>query len=630
MNEFNESTMTRTEEKALNALLREACGRSTPPDLTDEILARLADRTRGSRETEVFDAASSPSAAAQPRKAASSAIAWTVAVVATLAASLLVAVSFWTSPDPAGRPESVASNSDVGDRDPLSPDDQLASDSPAGPSAEKIAESSATPPPGVPLVAESSDSVPQAASEPIEFKGPETVGESEPVELVSRQVTADLQAYWNGVGIAPIGEAPADEVAQRLSMAIGLELPANAIKDPESIQQQLLREGAAEAVATRWLQLVTDGGLSRMDGNSRSGLVAEVAESFRSRRSLDSLIVGWLSGEQANGPAFLNAMSQRDSHHGARKLASLTMNVDLRCVRCHDAQIESSGEQADYWSFVALLGGRSKKDNPLFYTAVDGREQLAQPGINTRWLAADSSIATIQQWSSSLDGSPQLARGVVNSLWTLVHGQSLTSRAVDAVTAPHHDALSELQRRLTDDLVQSQFDSGRTLALIIASPATRQRVPDALLPQNALVASQEQIDVAMDSVNAFAARLPGQQNLGRKQRIRIAMQRMGGGFDSVGSPVLAQPNAPLNPKEERRSPAAKLRVEADVDFPDRADGLPVQWLSSIEDRQNQVDHLAYLSGLTNVPEGLRPAISAMQKEADWNLALHRVWWLLRP
>ena len=172
-----------------------------------------------------------------------------------------------------------------------------------------------------------------------------------------------------------------------------------------------------------------------------------------------------------------------------RRLAALTMNVDLRCTRCHDSHIELDGRQEDYWSFNAFLrrgvklgpqgqltiDATAKSLGPLFYEVSDGRQAIAEPAIPSAWMKipSDQPIGGVGDWAQKLNGSPELARGVVNSLWQLVHGQPLRGRVIDPISAPHNESLDRLEEELVQDLRGSRFDVARTLALIIASPATR-------------------------------------------------------------------------------------------------------------------------------------------------------------
>lgn len=227
-----------------------------------------------------------------------------------------------------------------------------------------------------------------------------------------------------------------------------------------------------------------------------------------------------------------------------------------------------------------------------------------------------------------------MARGAVNSLWLLVHGQPLQGRVVDPITAPKHEALDRIERQLVQDLIDSRFDVARTLSLIVASPATGLEVPAPLLPENALVSSEQDKRKALEAVNAFAAALPRRAELPTGERLDQAMRAMGGKLDQDGRPFVAQiQGSDANPPEAR--PAERLDASNKplaADFPVRAESLPVQWLNLIEDPQEQVDHLGYLAGMDPLPEKLKSVIARMQEDDQLSreLMLNRVWWLVRP
>jgi hypothetical protein len=236
-----------------------------------------------------------------------------------------------------------------------------------------------------------------------------------------------------------------------------------------------------------------------------------------------------------------------------------------------------------------------------------------------------------------------LSRGVVNSLWQLVHGQPLRGRLVDPVTAPQNETLDHLEEYLAEDLIQSRFDVARTLALIITSPATRCGVPEPLRPENALVADESEIREALKAVDAFAAALPPRAAQPMARRLEVAMRAIGAKSElkPQGTPIVAQLNPDSLPggtkprpkaTPTKATPTKPTPTQAlSADFPGRADTLPVQWLERIDDEKSQVNHLGYLAGRKELPDGVLQAAELMRDaEVPNELLLHRVWWLLRP
>ena len=227
--------------------------------------------------------------------------------------------------------------------------------------------------------------------------------------------------------------------------------------------------------------------------------------------------------------------------------------------------------------------------------------------------------------------SPELAHGVVNSLWKLVHGRPLQGGVVDTISAPHHESLDQMEAGLAEDLLQSNFDIARTLALVIHSPAARRSVPQPLRGDNALLASDADLRSARNVVNAFAGALPMRSKPSMKQRIDLAMRSTGGAIQSIrnNNSINAQADGSDSPGKSRPTERSD---DSDSGFPTTATDLPVQWLASVEGYQNRVDHLGYLAGFNGVSKEVRQAADAMRQaeQIDETLALQRVWWLLSP
>ena len=233
----------------------------------------------------------------------------------------------------------------------------------------------------------------------------------------------------------------------------------------------------------------------------------------------------------------------------------------------------------------------------------------------------------LTDWSDTLIGSEALAGGIVNSLWELVHGQPLRGSVVDPFAAPYDEALDKLYANLVEDLRRSGFDVGRTLALILGSSAAKRQVPASLKPENAFVSDRSRVDDARNSVHAFAAAMPHRQSLSIDRRLDQAKRAIGASLDQNGRPFVAQLGSPvgtMRPKVE-----AGRNALAD-DFPSPSETLPVQWLRRIEDLDRQVEHVAFLAGMSDVPDSVLGVARRMQAADGDGTALHRVWWMVRP
>lgn len=625
------------ELRALDALLEEVHGKVTPPDLSDDILAQLGSFVEPADVPSAIVCQPSKGNLAERPGARRRETMIALSVIVAMAASLLLVVVLRRTEDAVNLDNQIATN----EVEPRPADQEglrdFAIDRVESGDGE---DASDQPPRGIPLVVGTTSDPAPVASDVVKF-APQTPSANVASTLVAANVGSDMEKYWQAIGVEPSAEAAADEISQRLKSQLGVELPAESLTSPDLIQQQLQNPETARAIAHRWLNDLTQGGLRRIDPSAREGLIDRIAASIQSTTSLDRLLANLAGGDDEATSAFYEAFSAGGEHQRVRRLAQLTMNVDLRCMQCHDSFIEGNGSQQDYWSFAAFFRDalQRKQDRwvrrpadapagPVYYALPDGRQKLAEPMVPGEWLSQRQPITTLGQWSGALVGSEQLARGIVNSLWRLVHDQPLSSRAFDVVTAPHHDALDRLEQRLTDDLVASQFDIGRTLALIIASPAARRAVPESLLPENAFAASDEQLQAAHAQVGAFAAAAPPRNRLSLNGRIDIAMQRIGRNLDSLDSPVLAQGAGSAGDRPAQSLPRL---VEKGGDFPSKASGLPAQWLSMIDSKQEQVEHLAYLAGMSNPPATLwETAMDLQRADEDWQLTLQRVWWLVRP
>ena len=650
---MSEEKLTPVEEQAIDALLDEMLGKVESPDLSQKILFRLHETPA---EVKTFVPRKEPIAeigenrSKMPVKAV-------FAVIATLAAMFAAAVALQPVHDlPKGKALIAGNDSASGESgaraadalenlagNPIDHDGAVEEVKPESPKRQ--------PPRGVPLVVESrppKDPQPSLSESTPPDLGPRSFATLEAVELVSEKVDEELRDYWDAVGIETSADASRQDVASRLRAVLGTEISPEAIFDAERLQTDLSRPQVARSVARRWLMQITGGGIQRIKPEARDGLINEVTTNFQSKRKFDKTLSAWIDGTSKNSLAFYSAVSAGPKHLGGHdamthRVAALTMNVDLRCTRCHDSLIKGNGTQQDYWSFAAFLrrgvkrtaeGGlevdpSSKAVQPLFYDLPDGRQRVAEPAVAQQWMKspADQPIEKVSQWARQMVGSPELARGVVNSLWQLVHGQPLQGRIVDPISAPHNEALDRLEEKLTQDLLDSQFDVARTLALIIAAPATRRAVPKPLQPENAWVSSDVEYRKAMNAVDAFAASLPSGVNQSLNQRVDESLRAIGAKIDLNGRPFVAQVGAASDGETDKGMPASTLSS----DFPARANSLPVQWLKLIEDEQSRIDHLGYLAGMSDLPPNISGAVDAMHAaKLDSNLLLHRVWWMIKP
>ena len=659
------------EERAFDAWLAETVGGLEAPDLSAEILQRLPGESGCSPASDPSEPGRgseprrSPVAGApeldSPRRPSSTPANSTsdnrgrvrvaIAVLASLAAAILIFLSLFREPPgpQVGPQEFAAGGGDAGAERSADGSRDIPGDRPAadGPDRSQLAEVPADrsePPRGISLLKDH-DSASDGGRAPAASAGLEPqrpARQREQIHLVSQRVSSDLEAYWRTIGVTPAEPKSADATATALRRRLGVELAPETLAGAEGIRVALAQPANAWAVARGWLRQITEGGLDALTPERRRMLVEPLAASVSGRLRFDSLLAYWLSVPGEPSTAWYTAMAHGGRSDLVRRTAALTMNVDLRCTRCHDAYIEGNGRQRDYWNFHALLRRKVGSDGGVwklaadrrdigetFFDLPDGRRQVAEPAVAEDWLDRPdaTSLESVAAWAEHLLGSEQLATGVVNSLWELVYGRPLRGRVVDTVSAPYDDTLDQLEQRLAEDLIASGFDIGRTLSLIIASPATDRSVPESFLENGRFAADEQAVQAAW----AFAAATQPRKRLGLGQRLDLVMRSVGGDLGQVdpGRSVLAQ--ATGSGEESRAAGGVDGGVEAPSDYPIHAETLPVQWLGSIDDLDAQVEHLAYLSGQTAVPSRILEAARAMEEAGvKRELLLRRVWWLLRP
>ncbi len=692
------------EDPMIDSLLAEVFGKSTPPDLSSTIMRRLHESPIVTRPTGVSQRASgmrgplgesSQGTATVAAKKQSNWMTQAVLAVVALAASLGMVIVAWNIYQPktldyssvanakkpaelAPKKTSVAQSLPVEATESPIQSPRPNRTEPRG-TEPRGTEPRGTEPRGITIARDNANlnpvDVEADAVPPLVQRNPRDVPA---VQLVSSQASKGLASYWNAVGVQPSATATGEDIRARLKARLQVDLEPtwfalgkNSIVESATaeIESALRSDINASRVARAWLDQITSGSIQQLPEDDRQLLVTELTVAFQGKQSLDTLISSWLRGDSAGASAWYAAATQGGEYAMVHRLASLTMNVDLRCTRCHDALIESDGRQHDYWSFAAVLrrdlardeNGRwsvldeqsnTKKPSKVFYERPDGRQTIAEPKVPSSWLVRAASnapdanapdaasgsqqeVKTVRQWSEAIVGSRSLAHGVVNSLWRLVHDRPLRGVVADASSPPLDDALVQLEELLVDDLVASNFDASRLLAIILSSPATSRSIPEMLVRQDAWALDAGNVRLAEQAVEAFAATAPSPKLLPLKKRFDISMRSIGAtlkGMDSTNT-VLAQPLGQETSGQETSGKEKQPRESSTMasGFPDHADGLPVQWLASIASFDSQVKHVGYLAAAEQLPPGVVAVAQAMQKaNVAPELTLHRVWWLLQP
>lgn len=618
------------ESVALDAWLDEILAHKTPPELTDSILERWHNEP-----TLNVDRASKPTTSPSSRNGKTSQGRWLVAAIAIAASLLLMFASWQFRPgNGAGRPGSGGNSTVKGDGLIASKPSELLS------------------PPTVPDETPSELNVPKRKQKGVVLRlrsiddgdgmtdprsrEAETMlqadrgGPLPKLSLVSKQIENHLRDYWNAADTPPTPEAAMEETAARLSIRLGVEVPGESLASPDTVQEWLRENDVAQAIARAWLSNVTSRHFDQLGKESQQLLLREVSQRVAESEPLDDLIANWVGGDDAISQTFMTALgpSGTSPTHPARiaNLASLTLSVDLQCTRCHDSLVDTQPSQQEYWNFAAVFAADNPNGQPLFFELPDRRQRAAIPMLAERWTknptepTQDQIVRSRSEFASVLRGSPALARGIVNSLWKIVHGRPLRGHVSHPMSAPMTAELAQIEQDLVDDLVRSDFDIRRTLATILTSPTTRRSVPESVRDVWAADASD-----AHQKAIVFAGSLPSEKPLGRAAKLDQTLRAVGAKLEASDRELLAQWGG------ESTSPSVGgSSASLAWDFPDRADGPPVQWLASIESLQGRIEHLSYLAGHTGVPAMISRSVDAMQNaELDEATLLHRVWWLLQ-
>lgn len=459
--------------------------------------------------------------------------------------------------------------------------------------------------------------------------------------------TETAQRYWRDLGVTPTPAAPADQVAARLKARLGVELPTEALSDPERLRNELANEKTAREIAKRWLAVTANAGVGQVDRPENAPLIGRLAQGVAGQSRWDTTLVSLIDGSGPHADRWYETIGRGGTEAIAKRLAGISMNADVRCIKCHDSMIGRAGTQDDYWSFVALVRNVFERtedrwvirDTPkaiqTFFELPDGRQRLASPKISRHLLETADEIDNFERWTATLRDSGALASSMVDSLWQLVHGRKLKPSPVDAFAPPINQNLQRLHRQLAEDLAASGFDVARTLALIIASPMANRSVPEALRGSNVLTAAESDRSEALERVAAFAASVQP-PNSSQKDRVDLVMRRIGGQLQSddqdtvLAQPVFNPPSLKPSGSAGNRGQALSFSEQLGVDFPSDNAPLPVSWLRSIDHFDQQVQHLAYLSGRERVTPEIEAIAKRLKDAGSTQSALSRLWWILRP
>jgi hypothetical protein len=638
--------------------------RSRPPDLSQQILARLAECSQPA-DSQTHHTAANPArtaaavAAHTPPAASTSALTRMVSLLVAVAASILGVMWLAGDDQPAADEKPIAANLDTNRGvDPANPNTETSA-TPNGPDqwVARVPASTTEADGGKPIEKPIRGKVldpPRLADsqtvEPREQSAPRRAASSPdrllPIGDALAVTRRTAEQYWRDLNLTPTPAASPDEMLARLKRRLGVELSAEALSDPSRLQSELTRGETPRQIAKRWLAVTADAGIAQVDRPENAPLIGRLARGLSGQARWDATLVSLIDGTGEHADKWYETIGRGGAEAIAQRLAGISMNADVRCIRCHDSMIGRTGTQDDYWSFVALVRNvvqrsddrwiinRQPKSIQTFFELPDGRQRLAVPKVSEHLLESGQEIDAFDTWAATLPGSDALASGMVDSLWQLVHGRTLKPSPVDAFAPPINENLDRLHAQLAEDLTASGFDVARTLALIIASPMSNRSVPEALRGNNVVTVGERERREALDLVAAFAASVQPPRS-SQQERLELAMRRIGGSLQPGDQgAILAQPiynTPPLKPKSPGSQRSGVDFGEAlGVDFPGNDAPLPVSWLRSIDDYDQQVQHLVYLSGHQRVTPEIRKIAERLKESGSTESALSRLWWILRP
>lgn len=684
-------------DPALDVLLHESIGGPRPPDMKREILSRL--RETAQQQT----SAPPPVVRAESTGNESNALRYALMTFAVAVSIFIVAILVQRQrsvgvgkpgssdiADSNSKSPSIA-KSGVGARSATDPDARsLAKDMPVDRRSMDDDASDSDSDPDISSTAASEGTKPRTLSSSSDGGEPTSTGPGDGVLLsdllqemspavyeirdgqaVSSDIESTLVGYWSSLGVSPTTPLSDAELADTIRQRLGVTFETDQINDPSVVRRQITVPINASELSRRFLQHLTNQDLGTVSNDRNAGLRELVADCFEGQSRLDSVLSELVSGMHPASSQWYTSMSHGGRHGMVQRIASLAMNQDIRCFRCHDGYIDARGRQSDYWSFAGMMfqdlqqesqtgrwqiassvgsadGTNATSGQPIapagdvFYDAIDGRRVAVKAGVPVAWLDGGAHLvqdsesiakSTVSTWAPTLRGSRALAGGLVNVIWRMVHDRPLTQSVADVNAAPRDAKLDDLHTTLADDLVASNFDIARTLALVITSPVTRRSVAD---PYKIEAAGQMVDAETQQAFMAFAAAKPVFRRRSIADRLDTILATSGSTLSVLkdGGALLAQPlvneagPTSSTPQESLRDAGERIEIQ---DFPIVQSDLPVAWLASVKDPQSRLGHVCFMAGRTSIPNVVTEANSAMEEAGvEEPLRLSRVWWMVRP
>lgn len=503
--------------------------------------------------------------------------------------------------------------------------------------------------------------------------------------LESQQIVAQidnrLANLWQGLSITPSERLDHAERAQRISLVLTGRPAINSDSDLE----QLISEATdslpfAQKWADQFVALWLANSRLPKDDARLQAIKKHFASSIYNGRPwntapselLGGTIASGSSGQDTVTSAFISALAGNGNHRMVTAIGSGFLDVNLSCVRCHDASSPASAidqpaaarssvqlaeRQSVYWSLTAMLQGIDVRTGaegtrvavdrqaellaagkPLiaYYDLLDGRLQVAEPllpdGQTWQSMSATAGVPrqALAEW---LGQAPAADEATVNQVWEMVFGQPLVSHVPWQVASPAEEQVQtqqaqiqrgELQQLLAQQYLAHGHDLKQLVGWIVRSDALRRQTTQ---PNRAqwLAASAEQLQQWQLAQANFATgpRPISSTADSSLEKTLLAVlkwreQPESGTVETTLAQPAPSPQSSANPPRPSASEAKQTETTIhQLDFPPASDIALVEHLlaSPRLSWENCVEHVA---GLT--PHRLRS--SRIQSLADELLRHH--------
>jgi hypothetical protein len=590
------------DDQAFDVLIEEAVGGRAPVDVTESVLRALQERpqspslamtgrSRGSRD--------------HLRRKNSSRLRYAALAVAACG---MIVLGFWANREkkPANGGQAIASSSetfrDPSTSIPIAPRETNTVDQIT--KTDQAKRPRALPKP-IEFATDTDESFPDA----MKIQSDPTVTPTPPLRpltSVSKQLGQSVETYWRSIDVQPTMEADADAWRDRWAQAIGVSRESTRTVYPEQLEdvvRWISQPETASKFADQWLKTIFGKSLTDVSLEARATMRSQISDSITGKNKLSNVVQDWMADPEH---PFIATDGQivGDQKVCVKRVATLALAADLRCSGCHDGLVDRRISQADHWSIASVIANTGKD---VFYETIDGRRRLAEKKMP----AAFSNV------------SRSLAAGTIQTLWATAFKRPPSGSVVD------DPALQSLRTTLIDDLLSSEFNLSRTIALMITSPAGRRTVPE--IYQDGSWATSDR-STAERQIDAFAAAPPIAPPSDIGQRTAFNLQSIGRKLDrSEDRSLLAQIEVQTTKESSAVFDSARSKsLPFSWDYPDRLTVMPATWLETIDDESQRMRHIAYLDGYSELPTEVTDAAAEMKKaNLSESLRLSRIWWLMQ-